>query len=472
MFVRHTQSPSLPPPVADKGIILWLRTNLFSSITNTLLTVLGLYLVYLIVPPFLKWAIFDANFAGWTREDCVDTVGACWVFIKVRFPLLMYGFYPEPERWRIDFIALLMLGNGAPLLLAPFLPFSERVNKIILAAIPSLCALYIVSTMGIVVGIVGLLFLGLPFVLVKNINGYGRFFDKLYLGNLGFSILLGLLASVIVHFAGLGGEVVSGFLITILSLLFANLRKATVGKWQFWFIYGVLPCLAWIFFLGGSFGLNLIGTDQWGGLFLTLVISLFGVATSLPIGILLALGRNSNMPVVKVLCISFIEFARGVPLISVLFMVSVMLPMMLPQGMYFDKLLRALLGISLFYAAYMAEVVRGGLQAIPRGQYEAANALGLPFFTQQRLIIMPQALRLVIPGITNTYLGLMKDTTLVAVINLMDIIGIMKSALADTEWLGFTKEAYFFAGLIFWLMCFVISRYSLYLERKLSWKRK
>jgi general L-amino acid transport system permease protein len=207
---------------------------------------------------------------------------------------------------------------------------------------------------------------------------------------------------------------------------------------------------------------------MWGGLFLTLVIACIGMATSLPIGIVLALGRRSTMPVIRSASIAYIEFVRGVPLISVLFMVSVMLPLTLPEGVHFNKLLRALVGVSLFYAAYMAEVVRGGLQAIPSGQYEAAQALGLRYWKTMRLIILPQALRLVIPGITNTFLGLFKDTTLVAVINLMDILGIVKSALADSQWLGFTKEAYIFAGLTFWVLCFGISRYSMRLEKTLN----
>jgi general L-amino acid transport system permease protein len=192
-----------------------------------------------------------------------------------------------------------------------------------------------------------------------------------------------------------------------------------------------------------------------------------GLSASFPIGILLALGRRSNLPVIKAASIGFIEFIRGVPLISVLFMVSVMLPLTLPEGMNINKLLRALVGVSLFYAAYMAEVVRGGLQAIPRGQYEAAEAIGLHYWKAMGLIILPQALRLVIPGITNTCLGLAKDTTLVAVINLMDLLGILKSALADSNWLGFTKEAYVFAGLAFWVFCFSMSRYSLRLEKML-----
>jgi general L-amino acid transport system permease protein len=177
------------------------------------------------------------------------------------------------------------------------------------------------------------------------------------------------------------------------------------------------------------------------------------------------------MPVTKTLCVCFIELIRGVPLISVLFMASIMLPLFLPEGAHFDKLLRALIGVSLFYAAYMAEVVRGGLQAIPRGQYEAAESLGCGYWRMMGLIVLPQALRLVIPGIVTTFLGLFKDTTLVAVIGLMDMLGIVKTALADTEWLGFPKEAYVFAAAVFWVFCFGMSRYSMHLEKRFQVRR-
>ena len=283
------------------------------------------------------------------------------------------------------------------------------------------------------------------------------------LGRIGVSVASGALVGLVLYATGFGGEWPLGIAAAILILLLCNLRHPTVNRWQFWLLYLVFPCVAWVLLLGGAGGLEEVATDQWGGLFLTIVIALVGMAASLPIGILLALGRTSRMPVIKALCIGFIELARGVPLISVLFMVSVMLPMMLADGVNFNKLLRALIGVSLFYAAYMAEVIRGGLLAIPKGQQEAAKALGLRFGPRLRLIILPQALKLTIPAITNTFLGLMKDTTLVAVINLMDLLGIIKSALADTMWLGFTKEAYFFAGLIFWILCFIVSRYSLYL---------
>ena len=189
------------------------------------------------------------------------------------------------------------------------------------------------------------------------------------------------------------------------------------------------------------------------------------MATALPIGILLALGRRSTLPVIRTLCVFFIEFVRGVPLVSVLFMASVMFPLFLPENVTFDKLLRALIGIAFFYAAYMAEVIRGGLQAIPKGQFEAAMALGWPYWKMMALIIIPQTLRLVIPGLANNVLSLLKDTTLVAVIGLLDLLGVAKASMADTEWLGFTKEAYIFAALVFWVFCFAISRYSVYLEK-------
>jgi general L-amino acid transport system permease protein len=183
---------------------------------------------------------------------------------------------------------------------------------------------------------------------------------------------------------------------------------------------------------------------------------------------MLALGRRSDMPVVRMLCVGFIELIRAVPLITVLFMASVMLPLFLPEGVNFDKLLRALVGVSLFSSAYMAEVVRGGLQAIPKGQYEAAKALGLSYWKIMGLIVLPQALRIVIPGIVNTFIGLFKDTTLVLIIGLFDLLGMVQTALTDAAWLGFALEGYLFAGFGFWIFCFAMSRYSMRLERRLS----
>ncbi|HET6522547.1 MAG TPA: amino acid ABC transporter permease, partial [Geminicoccaceae bacterium] len=230
----------------------------------------------------------------------------------------------------------------------------------------------------------------------------------------------------------------------------------------------VYPVVAFYLFHGGAFGLRVVETSLWGGLFLTLVIAGVGITASLPLGILFALGRRSHMPVVRMLSVGFIELVRAVPLITVLFMASVMLPLFLPPGVNFDKLLRALVGVSLFSAAYMAEVVRGGLQAIPKGQYEAAAALGLSYWKTMGLVVLPQALRIVIPGIVNTFIGLFKDTTLVLIIGLFDLLGMVQAALTDATWLGLAVEGYVFAGFGFWIFCFAMSRYSMHLERKLA----
>lgn len=222
--------------------------------------------------------------------------------------------------------------------------------------------------------------------------------------------------------------------------------------------------------LKGSAGgwLPLVETSQWGGLLVTLVIAFVGIAFSLPLGMILAIARRSNRPIFRMLSIIFIESWRGVPLITVLFMSSVMLPLFLPSGWDIDKLLRALLGVLFFASAYMAEVVRGGLQAIPKGQEEAADALGLSWFQKQRFIVLPQAIKHVIPGIVNNFIGLFKDTTLVSIIGMYDLLGIVQSANSDPEWSGFATEGYVFTGLVFWIFCFLMSRYSLRLETALK----
>jgi general L-amino acid transport system permease protein len=231
-------------------------------------------------------------------------------------------------------------------------------------------------------------------------------------------------------------------------------------------LFVVYPIVAYVLLVGG-FGLPLAETRLWGGLFLNIILGSVGIVASLPIGIVLALGRRSNMPIIRLLCTAFIEFVRGVPLISVLFMASVMLPLFLPEGVSFDKLMRAMIGIALFSAAYMAEVVRGGLQAIPKGQYEGAMALGLNYWKMMALIVLPQALRIVIPGIVNTFIGLFKDTTLVTIIGLFDLLGTAQAATRDAQWQGLGKEGYVFTALGFFIFCFAMARYSIYLERKL-----
>jgi general L-amino acid transport system permease protein len=231
-----------------------------------------------------------------------------------------------------------------------------------------------------------------------------------------------------------------------------------------------LPILAIILLNGGSFGLPEVTTEKWGGLMVTLIIASVGIVVSLPLGVVLALGRRSHMPFVKYVSIAFIELWRAVPLITVLFMASVMLPLFLPEGTTIDKILRALVGVALFQTAYMAEVVRGGLQALPKGQYEAANALGLNYFKSMYLIILPQALKHVIPGIVNSFISLFKDTSLVSIVGLFDLLGTVQATSALVEWKAphQATTGYLFAASIFWIFCFGMSRYSMYMERRLD----
>ncbi|WP_322097305.1 amino acid ABC transporter permease [Pelagibius sp. Alg239-R121] len=357
------QHPDMPPPPGTVGFVGWLRNNLFSSIPNSILTILAIYLLYAAIPPILGWAFFNADFEGASRTDCT-AAGACWALIDVRGKQFLYGFYPDEELWRVYVAGFILL----------------------LAILPVL-------------------------------------FDK----------------------------------IPFRKLLFANT---------------ILLPVTGFFLLSGTSGspeaiLPTVETPQWGGLLLTMVIGVTGIVASLPIGIALALGRRSNMPVVRTMCVTFIEFVRGVPLITILFMSSVMVPLFLPEGVNFDKLLRCLIGVSLFSAAYMAEVIRGGLQAIPKGQYEAAAAMGLSFWKMMYFIILPQALRIVIPGIVNTFIGLFKDTSLVLIIGLFDLLGIAKTVVTDANWIGLIHESYAFVAVIYWIFCFGMSRYSIWLEAKL-----
>jgi general L-amino acid transport system permease protein len=258
--------------------------------------------------------------------------------------------------------------------------------------------------------------------------------------------------------------VVAAALVPLFAMRLANRRM-----WLGLALAAPFLCFA---LLHGGFGLPIVPTPNWGGFLLTLVVGLSGIAAALPIGIVLALGRRSSLPVVRILATIMIEVPRGVPLITLLFMASVMLPLFLPSGVELDKLVRALVVISLFEGAYMAEVVRGGLQAIPRGQREAAEALGLGYWPTQLLIILPQALRLVIPGIVNSYIGLFKDTTLVSIIGLFDLLGMADAALKDPAWLGrpgsFFLEIYAVVALVFFICCFAMSRVSLRLEKRLA----
>ena len=237
----------------------------------------------------------------------------------------------------------------------------------------------------------------------------------------------------------------------------------------------IYPIIAYIliYYLisGGSFGLVWVETGAWGGLSLTFIVSFFCLIFCFPIGMLLALGRRSDLPTIKYMSVGFIEFWRGVPLITVLFMSSVMFPMFLPEDFFMDKLVRVIIAISLFEAAYVAEVIRGGLQALPRGQYDAAKSLGMGYWKMHIFVILPQALKLVIPGIANTFLALVKDTPLIFVVGLMEIAGMLGLAKTNPKWLGFAMEGYVFAAIIFWIICYAMSKYSYNLEAKYKTER-
>ena len=251
-------------------------------------------------------------------------------------------------------------------------------------------------------------------------------------------------------------------------LLWPRIPRKAAGAAYFFIAF---PLLAFVLLTGwGAVGLPPVPTYLWGGLLVTLVISAIGIVVSLPLGVLLALGRRSRLPAVKFLSVVFIEFVRGVPLITVLFMANVMLPLFLPGGWRPDALVRVLIGVALFAAAYMAEVVRGGLQAIPKGQYEGAMSLGLGYWHTMALVILPQALKIVIPGIVNTFIGLFKDTSLVSIVGIFDLMRTVEASLTDPKWATPVTRfsGYFFAALVYFVFCFAMSRYSMWMERRLA----
>jgi general L-amino acid transport system permease protein len=261
------------------------------------------------------------------------------------------------------------------------------------------------------------------------------------------------------------------FLVLLLSIGSIFVLPLKFKKYIILFLLFIFPLIALNLISGGMFGLKWIETGAWGGLSLTFIVSAFALIFCFPIGVFLALGRRSDLPAIKYSSIGFIELWRGVPLITVLFMSAVMFPMFLPDGTYMDKLMRVIIAITLFEAAYMAEVVRGGLQALPRGQYDAAKSLGMGYWRMHFLIIMPQALKLVIPGIANTFLALVKDTPLIFVVGLLELAGMIGLAKTNPKWLGMAAEGYVFAAFVFWVICFSMSRYSQNLEKKLSTER-
>ncbi len=348
----------LKPPTSNVGLIGWLRTNLFSSWYNSILTVVILLFLAWLVPPLFRWAFIDSLWNS-SAEACRDIDGACWSVIPNNIRFIILGFFPEGQEWR-------------PLL-----------------------------AMALLLGLV---------IYSKERSRWKKSLAWLWLINI-------LIMGSLMH--------------------------------------------------GGILGMPVVETSQWSGLPLTFILSFFGMIVAYPMGILLALGRRSQMPAIKTLCVVYIEMIRGVPLISLLFMSSIMFPLFLPEGVTIDKVLRALIAIILFTAAYIAEVVRGGLQAMPRGQYEAADSLGLPYKHTMRLIILPQALKIVIPPSVGILLSVFKDTSLVVIIALYDVLKTTMVTLSNPNWAGYSSESYIFLALLYFIFCFAMSSYSRRLEKEL-----
>ena len=355
---NNIQTEGLKAPVIRIGVVQWIKANLFNGIFNSILTLVTLFFLYKVIPPFARWAFIDSLWFS-SAEQCRAGSGACWSIIPANIRFIIFGFYPHELHWR-PLVAMIML--------------------------------------------VGLLLYS------KNRDHWRQ--------SLGYIWIAGLL---------------------------------TMG----------------ILMRGGLFGLTPVESDQWGGLPLTLMLSFFGVFAAYPLGVLLALGRRSKMPAVKTICILYIELIRGVPLISLLFMSAVLFPLFFPAGLTVNKIIRAQAAIIMFTAAYIAEVVRGGLQAITKGQYEAAESLGLDYVQKMRLIILPQALKIVIPPTVGILISAFKDTSLVVIIALYDVLKTTKSVLANPSWMGFSPEAYLFVALIYFVCCFSMSNYSRRLEKEL-----
>jgi general L-amino acid transport system permease protein len=499
VFIRRQLVPERPAPIKTTGFVGFLRTRLFNSTTNILITILTVLLLWLTVIPAVKFLLFDAVWSGKDRTACLaenagHAVGACWPYIQAKFTQFVYGFYPEAERWRVNLTFVLAALLLLPLLI-PRLPAKGLNAGLFFIALPVVAFFLLHGG--------GLKGLGVSWTadflsgFVNSISDAGRKLTEVGAAKSVVGPLLVLLGKLIV----LVSQAIS-FIIWPLTWLRDRIQAASNPVWVDFAATAAIVSVA-LFFLSGGFrtgwralvvslavftgigliiaamrldrgGLPIVDTRLWGGLLVTLVVSITGIVASMPIGIALALGRRSTIPLIRVFSVAFIEFWRGVPLITVLFFATYMLPLFLPAGFTVDGLVRALIGIALFAGAYQAEVIRGGLQAIPRGQAEAASALGLSYWKTTGLIVMPQALRHVIPGLVNSFIALFKDTSLVSIVALFDLLGSLRASFADPNWATpstlFTGFA--FTGLIYFAFCFGMSRYSLFVERRLNAHRR
>ncbi len=418
-FVRTQQVPPSPPPSSAMGPAKWAKDNLFSTPFYTFLTVAAAYVIYLILSNTLPW-IFNGVWATSSLAECREVLngvsGGCFSVLTERWNQLLFGFkYPSDQYWRPALAFLLFFAAAAPVL------FFKLPRKLLLfTAVFPFLAYYLIWGGTILTPILAL---------AGVVAGY-FVYQRLVSGSFAAGFFGAIVAAFVVWTIG-------GFLIP------ENANDAAM-----------LPA---------------VPSRDLGGFMLNMMLGVTCVSLSVPLGIALALGRQSDMPLIKWICVVFIEFVRGVPLITLLFVASVMLAYFFPPGTTTDLFLRVVIMITMFSAAYIAEVIRGGLAALPRGQYEAADSLGLDYPQAMRLIILPQALKISIPGIVNVAVGLFKDTTLVSVISMFDLVGMIRGPiLASTEWKGVYWELLGFAALLFFVVCYGISQYSQWLERQLA----
>ena len=494
-FVRRELVPERAAPVKTTGFVGFLRTRLFNSPTNILLTIVSVLLLWFTVIPALKFLLVDAVWTGKDRTACLPetaghAVGACWPFVQAKFSQFIYGFYPEAERWRVNLTFLLAALLLLPLLI-PRLPAKGLNAGLFFVALP-IVAFFLLHGGGL--GGFGMSWTAdLLSGFTDSIGDAGRKLSSIGQATALIGPLLVLLGKLVV----LLGSAIS-YLIWPLTWLRDQIQASGRPVWiDFAATAAIVSIL--LFVLNGGFrtgwrslivslaifasvgiviavlgldhgGLPIVDTRLWGGLLVTLVVSVTGIVASMPVGIALALGRRSTIPLIRVFSVAFIEFWRGVPLITVLFFATYMLPLFVPAGFTIDGLVRALICIALFAGAYQAEVIRGGLQAIPRGQGEAASALGLSYWKTTGLIVMPQALRHVIPGLVNSFIALFKDTSLVSIVSLFDLLGQLRASFADPVWATPTTlfTGFAFTGLIYFVFCFGMSRYSLFVEHRLN----
>ena len=468
-YIRTAMLAPEPPPPGEKGAVKWLRENLFSGPVNTALTVLGtLIVVWLVWTAFPWWwnSVWYADSLSECRAIVAKkgaTEGACWAVIRARWHQYLFGFYPPELYWRPVLCFGLLFSA-----LAPVLYWNDRKGAMMIAVFGAITvvSLLLIGAPGSVDLLALVIFAGLfalawarPKQLIWLTLAYPFLCFWLLWGGSAWrvvAVVLGFVLLAAVH------RLVSRRLGVVLGVGGGILAAAL-----YWlFLQGPLTDL-----LNDIVNLRIaaVSSDQFGGFLLALVIGVTAISCSLPIGILLALGRQSDMWLIKTLSVGFIEFIRGVPLITLLFTASLLLQYFLPPQTNFDLILRVIILATLFASAYLAEVIRGGLAALPRGQYEAADALGLDYWQAQRLIVMPQALKISIPGIVSTFIGLFKDTTLVSFVGLLDPLrGVTMAVRADINWKGIYWEPYIFVGAIFFIICFGMSRYSMYLEQKLK----